>query len=87
MSKISPNTVLNNMRLIHGEPKKKPAPNLLFYKTVLGYSVYKVKMNSYAYIVFDHNNELYYNFERVIEDEGDIVNDLTYNIHTYLIKV
>lgn len=85
--KVSVKTVINNMRMLYGEPTTTRGNGFSLYKTILGYEVFKVSSNPFAYVVFDHNNNLYYNFIRVVEDDGDIEKDIKANILTYLPKI
>ncbi len=59
-------------------------PHLVEYQNILGYQTYYSTFNQLLYIVFDHNENLYYIFEN--EGSDDIENSLGWCIRTFIIK-
>lgn len=78
--------IINNFRLIYNEPKKEKSDYLFEYKDILGFKVFKTTTNSLVYIVFDEKNDLYYNFERTIDDIENVDKDLEWLIKTFILK-
>jgi hypothetical protein len=78
--------ILNNFKFIYGEPKTEKSDFLEDYNEILGFKVFKVSINDKAYVVFDKENNQYYNFERTSESIESIDDDLVKIIEVFVIK-
>ncbi len=78
--------ILNNFKFIYGEPKTEKSDFLEDYKEILGYEVFKVSINDKCYVVFDKENNQYYNFERTSESIESIDYDFEKIIEAFILK-
>lgn len=74
--------IVNNFKIINTTPKKPPY--LEKFGVILEYQVYSSSFNINFYVVFDHENNLYYIFEN--QGSDNIEKDLGWCIKTYIIK-
>lgn len=77
---------INNFRYIYGEPKKEKSEFLEYYSEISGYTVYTTTVNPNAYIIYDEDRELYFNFERLTDNTSTLEQDIEAVIRVYVNK-